>query len=174
MTKTYATFGPEGLPTAFYRDDVYPPVIVWSQRPQNAPDDWMPEIVSQDINPAIPADAIEITEAQWLEFIENAGLRRWEDGSVVPYEPPAPPPMPIAIPVGVFFDRCTVLDADTIDEAMQAQPVKFRRAWQGATVFREDSDLWPVLRGVIVDLYGHERADELLAPATVMMRSEPA
>lgn len=41
----------------------------------------------------IPADAIEITDEQWLELINNQGMRRFVNGQVVPYTPP-PEPVP--------------------------------------------------------------------------------
>ncbi|OWK26584.1 hypothetical protein AJ87_05900 [Rhizobium yanglingense] len=39
----------------------------------------------------IPAGAIEITDAQWMEFVSNSGKRRWDNGAVVEYVPPRPP-----------------------------------------------------------------------------------
>jgi hypothetical protein len=39
----------------------------------------------------IPADAVAIAEEQHQELLQYQGLRRWEHGAVVPYEPPAPP-----------------------------------------------------------------------------------
>ena len=60
--KKFAQFNEQGVPTAFYSDD---------------------------INTNIPTDAVEITEAQWLEFIENQGRRKWDGSGVVEYVPPA-------------------------------------------------------------------------------------
>lgn len=62
----FAVFSPSGTPTAFYSTDLH--------------------------GDAIPEDAIEITELQWREFIENPGLRKWVDGEVVVVEPSLPPP----------------------------------------------------------------------------------
>lgn len=39
----------------------------------------------------IPTDAIEITEDQWKEFLNNAGRKKWVDGKIVDYTLPAPP-----------------------------------------------------------------------------------
>lgn len=38
---------------------------------------------------AIPDDAVEITTAQWLEFLEHQGWRRWNGSGVevIPGEP---------------------------------------------------------------------------------------
>ncbi len=42
----------------------------------------------------IPDDAIEITDEQWLELINNQGMRRFLDGQVVEYTPPVEPVPP--------------------------------------------------------------------------------
>jgi hypothetical protein len=54
----YTTLDINGLPTAFYSDD---------------------------INKDIPTDAIEITDEQWLECINNSGQGCFKDGVLVPY-----------------------------------------------------------------------------------------
>jgi hypothetical protein len=57
----------EGLPSAFYADDI------------EYPD-------------GVPPDAVPISDDQWREFINNAGRRRWQDGAVVDYDPPSSHP----------------------------------------------------------------------------------
>jgi hypothetical protein len=59
-----AQFNADGLPLAFYDIEI------------NAG--------------AIPEDAVEITDDQWLELINHQGQRRFKDGEVVEYVPPAP------------------------------------------------------------------------------------
>lgn len=39
----------------------------------------------------IPTESIEISDAQWGEFIDNVGHRKWMDGEVVAYEPSSEP-----------------------------------------------------------------------------------
>lgn len=41
---------------------------------------------------AIPSDAVEITDAQWQEFLAHPHLRKWDGSKVVVYDPPAPVP----------------------------------------------------------------------------------
>jgi len=65
-----AKFDENGFPTAFYDTDAYDNALS-----------------------IIPTDTIEITEAQWREFIDHAGQRKWENGEVVTYTPPAPQPV---------------------------------------------------------------------------------
>ncbi len=60
----FAEISPDGFPLAFYSPDIHG-------------DD-------------IPLEAIEITDENWLEFINNAGRRRWDGGKVVEYTPPGP------------------------------------------------------------------------------------
>lgn len=54
----YTVLNENGLPTAFYSDDIHSD---------------------------IPSDAIEITEDQWLECINNSGNRKFVNGSLVEY-----------------------------------------------------------------------------------------
>lgn len=42
----------------------------------------------------IPDDAVEITDEQWLDLINNQGMRRFIDGQVVEYTPPVEPVPP--------------------------------------------------------------------------------
>ncbi|KAA0970318.1 hypothetical protein FPY71_07275 [Aureimonas fodinaquatilis] len=133
--KYFASFDNNGFPTAYY----------WGEM-------W----------PVVPANTVEISEAHYLEFINNSGARVWDGEKPVVYEPPAPDPEPIRIPAATFFDRLTEDEADQLDDAMMTKTVKFRRAWQAATSFDEDSDLWPVMRAEMVDLFGEPRTAELL------------
>jgi hypothetical protein len=59
-----AEFNADGLPLAFYDSEI------------NAG--------------AIPQDAVEITDEQWQELINNQGRRCFQDGEVVDYQPPVP------------------------------------------------------------------------------------
>jgi hypothetical protein len=57
----YTTLDNNGLPTAFYSDDIH----------EN-----------------IPSEAIEITDEQWLECINNQGARQFVNGTLVTYTAP--------------------------------------------------------------------------------------
>lgn len=71
----FATLNADGAPTAFYPSDLWPPGTV-------------------------PEDAVEITSEQWRECLDHQGQRRFSDGSLVPYAPPAPPPaIPQQVPM---------------------------------------------------------------------------
>lgn len=80
--------------------------------------------------------------------------------------PPLAPVEPIAvsIPANVFFQRTSDEEAEAIDAEMVKQTLRIQRQWQDPAVsFVSGTDLWDVLRGVIVELYSEERAYELLS-----------
>lgn len=60
----FATFTEDGLPSGFYSSEIH--------------------------GENIPESAIDITDDQWQEFINNSGLRRWDGKKVVEYTPPPP------------------------------------------------------------------------------------
>ena len=60
----YALFDDAGFPLAFFSPEIH--------------------------GDTIPTDAVEITEEQWRELIENPGFRKWVDGEVVAVDPPQP------------------------------------------------------------------------------------
>lgn len=78
----HALINEAGFPTAFYSTDVH--------------------------GENIPEDAIALTEAQWREFIENQGRRKWVDGEVVEYAPP-----PVALTVA-DYQRAVEAHVDTV------------------------------------------------------------
>lgn len=91
MTK-FAVFDDNGFPQTFFSEDVHGSRVrpVYGQPDE---DTGIAPIVGEEPNPdcTIPADTVEISDAQWLEFISNQGFRRWEHGAVVSYDPPPKP-----------------------------------------------------------------------------------
>lgn len=67
----FAIFDSEGLPLGFFSADVH--------------------------GAAIPSAAVPVTDQQWVEFLENQGRRKWVNGEVVEYTPPAQPSPPRAV-----------------------------------------------------------------------------
>ena len=134
-----AVFDDNGFPIAFYSSDIH--------------------------GDNFPAEALEITDEQWLEFIENPGARKWSNGQVVEYIPPAPEPAPIitVIPAVTLWERMTDVEAEQVNAAMATQPFRTRQIFLTANTFRSDHELWPLLVQMATDLFGGERADELLA-----------
>lgn len=97
MTK-YATFDGNGFPTGFYATDIHgsQTLLVYGDKPAPTAENPNPvaPVIGTKPNPdcLIPAGAVEITDAQWQEFIGNQGLRKWANGQEVEYTPPVPAP----------------------------------------------------------------------------------
>lgn len=78
----YAVFDENGFPKAFYDEDIHGKKYI-----EESGDGL---ILNPDCK--IPSEAIEITDEQWLEFINNQGKRKWnfENNEVVEHIPPEP------------------------------------------------------------------------------------
>lgn len=93
-------------------------------------------------------------------------------GPVAPYVAPPPAPyVPIVIPSAVFFERMSGEEAEELDGAMMAKPVRVRSAWagvvnQGRDVREDQPLLWDALRAEIVAQFGDAKATEWLARPT--------
>ena len=106
----YAEFSAEGLPTAFYSEDIHGPLmrevfgemVLVEQEDEDGgrflvPDLSVspnPPLLGMEPNPdcMIPDQAIPITDEQWREFIENPGRRKWVNGAIEAFTPPLPDP----------------------------------------------------------------------------------
>lgn len=135
----FATFADTGFPTGFYST-----ILVGDEYPDGA---------------------VEITQEQWSEFVNNSGRRIWVDGKVVEYTPP-PAPEPIAIVNKLdLWSRMTDEEADQVGAAMDTQPFRVRKIFESANTYRADHELWPLLVQIATTLFGAERAAEILAPS---------
>lgn len=67
------------------------------------------------------------------------------------------------LPAVTLWERLTEAEADQVNEAMTTQPVRTQRIFSTANTFRSDHELWPLLEEMAADLFGAERAGELLA-----------
>src|SRR5262245_9114591 len=75
-TLYYGEFDAQGSPQGFWTSDVFPPQEDGS------------------LHRKIPKEAIEITELQWRQLLNNQPLSRFIDGKVVILDPPPPSPQP--------------------------------------------------------------------------------
>lgn len=134
----YALFDGEGLPLAFYDMD------------------------AADYD--LPAGVVRISRAQHASFMNHQGLRRWQDGRVVPYEPPAPAPLPIMIPADLLMSRLTDDEYDDLDESIRnGETARIHRGWTATTIFEEHTPMWNVLVAHLGNTVPAARKDELLA-----------
>lgn len=164
--KIYAEFSAEGDALGFYSS------VSHGERTRPVYGEPDPEtgerpIVGEEPNPdcLAPAGAVEITEAQWRDLLDNPGARRWQGGEVVPYERPVPPPPVLTrIAKADVWRRLTEPEAVTLDAALQTAPLRLRRIFEAAQYLDTTDEDYPALRAGIVGALGEARADEVLAP----------
>lgn len=136
MITIRATFSDEGFPTGFYPSDI------WSV--------------------GYPETAIEITESQYSELLRNQGTRKFVNDEVVEFTPPPIDPVTV-LPAVTLWERMTDAEAEQVNAAMATHPFRTRQIFTTANTFRSDHELWPLLVQMATDLFGEERAEELLA-----------
>jgi hypothetical protein len=88
----YAVFNADGLPLAFYSEDVHGrrTIPLYGEPDEET---GVRPVIGEAPNPQtkVPTDALAISDAQWMEFLNHQGRRRWQDGAVVLFDPPPPP-----------------------------------------------------------------------------------
>lgn len=73
-----------------------------------------------------------------------------------------PEPVVTVLPAVTLWERLTEDEADLVNEAMATQPVRTQRIFTTANTFRSDHELWPLLEQMATELFGENRAAELL------------
>lgn len=110
-----------------------------------------------------PSDSIEISEEQWQDWINNAGLRRWDGTAVVPYLPPAPTPaVPSTVHAYQFAGQAAAEGLISANEA---------RAWAGAGAV--PPTLQAAVDRIVTDSEEHDRVTFFLVGATEFPRQHP-
>lgn len=84
-------------------------------------------------------------------------------GEIAEYVEPLPAPTVIIIPAVTLWERMTEAEAEQVAEVMTTQPFRTRKIFETAATFRSDHELWPLLEQIANQLFGSERASELLA-----------
>lgn len=74
-------------------------------------------------------------------------------------------PEPFTVYKADIWRRCTDAEADKLDTAIRAQPVRLRRLFDDATNLRSDDELFGQISGAVVQMIGAERAAVVLAPS---------
>lgn len=64
-----------------------------------------------------------------------------------------------------IWRRASDQEAEIMEQALQNQPTRLKRIYEGATYIRTDDGLFTLLKETLVQLFGETRADELLAPS---------
>lgn len=73
-------------------------------------------------------------------------------------------PVITIVPAVTLWERMTDAEAEQVAEAMATQPFRTRKIFETASTFRSDHELWPLLEQIANELFGADRAAELLAP----------
>jgi len=109
-----------------------------------------------------------------MPFTANAtadttqGLEIWKKaksgayGPIAPYVEPVREPPVIQVPAVLLWERLTEAEAEQVNAAMATQPFRTRQIFLTANTFRSDHELWPLLQRMAIDLFGEERAVQLL------------
>ena len=111
------------------------------------------------------------TEGVLIGIDSDFGFTRGPGGSVygklwngTAIVEPAPEPEPtIVIPAVTFWERTTEAEGFAIEAMLNQQPFRIRQIFMTAQSYRSDHDLWPLLQNAAVQLFGENRAAELLA-----------
>ncbi|MFE0233446.1 hypothetical protein ACFW0F_05865 [Brucella anthropi] len=146
MKYKFIKFGPEGFPLFYYDELTYPPT-----------EDGIR-------NPDIPLDAVPVTDEQWADA-QRIALWQSPAGTLTTPPPPEPVESPsvVVIPSVSLWERLTEAEAEQVNAVMATQPFRTRQIFLTANTFRSDHELWPLLVQMATELFGEDRAAELLA-----------
>lgn len=124
----FATFTNDGFPKGFYHEEIHGVRLI-------------DDIPNPDCK--IPSEAIQITDQQWREFIDNQGRRKWQDGHVVPHEPPPPEPVvPDRLSRRQF--RLALIDAGLLEQVegwIATQDIRTRAAYADSGTFLRTDEM---------------------------------
>ena len=145
MKYKFIKFGPEGFPLFYYDELTYPPTEDGNR------------------NPDIPLDAVPVTNEQWADA-QRIALWQSPDGTLTTPPPPEPleSPSVVVVPSVSLWERLTEAEAEQVNAEMATQPFRTRQIFLTANTFRSDHELWPLLVQMATELFGEERAAELL------------
>lgn len=117
---------------------------------------WLPIINGDQGHDPQTEYVVPLPQEEWVVGPDQV-VRTWEKRTT--------PALPIVVYKLDLWERATDAEAEAILAAMQAQPVRIRMIFDAAQTFREDHELWPLLMGAAVQLFGEGRAAQLLAPS---------
>lgn len=146
MQSKFIKFGPEGFPLFYYDEETYPPTDEGQK------------------NTDIPLDAVPVTDEQWADA-QRIALWQSPDGTLTtpPPQEPMEGPSVVVIPSVSLWERLTETEAEQVNAVMATQPFRTRQIFLTANTFRSDHELWPLLVQMANELFGAERAAELLS-----------
>ena len=105
---------------------------------------------------AYPSGTIEVP-------IKPSENHHWQNGEWVYVEPEPEPETVISIPAVTFWERTSEAEGTAIEAMLNQQPFRVRQIFMTAQSYRSDHELWPLLQTAATQLFGEQRAAELLA-----------
>lgn len=100
-------------------------------------------------------------DPSWLQSIVAEAL---EGGEVIaPYEAPTPPAL-TKISKADVWRRLSDQEAEKVDAALQASPLRLRRIFEAAQYLDVNDTDYPEIRAGVVTALGEKRAKEVLQP----------
>lgn len=110
-------------------------------------------------------DGLEIFVPDDIDNGHRIMIADWEaQGNVIaPYVTDPETPAVISIPAVTLWERMTEAEGEQVEAVMQTQPFRIRQIFTTAQTYRSDHELWPLLQQVATELFGTQRASELLA-----------
>lgn len=110
-------------------------------------------------------DGLEMTVPDSMENRHRILLSEWvAEGNVIePYVSEPEAPAVTSIPAVTLWERMTEAEGEQVEAVMQTRPFRIRQIFTTAQTYRSDHELWPLLQQVTTELFGAQRAGELLA-----------
>ena len=92
-------------------------------------------------------------------------LNQWvidNSPEILPYVPLESVPELVILPAVTLWERMSEDEAVQVEAAMSTKPFRTRQIFMTAQTFRSDHELWPLLHQMAVELFGEDRAAEIL------------
>lgn len=112
------------------------------------------------VAPDYPANGIEVP------LPPEDGRQKWNDGEWLPFMPPEP--ITVVYPVHLWERLSGEGEADKVGAVMAQQDFRTRQIFASASSYRSDHELWPLLQQIATQLFGAERAAQILAPSELI------
>lgn len=105
-------------------------------------------------------------EGNMRVFIDGSWNYKLIDGDSEPTPDPQDVPAPVVIvyPVDLWY-RLTDEEAEQVESAMSTQSIRVQNIFKFASSYRSDNEFWTLLNEFAIQLFGEERAGEILAPS---------
>ncbi|WP_296085339.1 hypothetical protein [uncultured Agrobacterium sp.] len=67
-----------------------------------------------------------------------------------------------------IWERMTLKEADQVGAAMKQRDFRTRKIFESVSSYRSDHQIWPLLHQIVTQLFGAERAAQILAPSELV------